>query len=68
MEALNEWAESKKYVDHDKSALVGFFGPTTLEQYAARPKIEGLNLGKRWKARKEAKRTEQGKARRGTVA
>ncbi|KAF2168149.1 hypothetical protein M409DRAFT_53459 [Zasmidium cellare ATCC 36951] len=55
--AFNEWAESKKYVQHDTN-LVGFYGETTMQEYAARPRQE-FGLSKRWrerKAKKEARR------------
>ena len=64
--ALNEWAESKKYVQSTDTTLLGFFGETTLEEYAKRPGVEGLGLRKKWKARKEA-RQEAKMARRNTV-
>lgn len=57
LQALHEWAESKKYVQQDKN-LVGFYGETTMQEYAARPRQE-FGLSKRWrehKAKKEARR------------
>jgi hypothetical protein len=50
--ALNEWAESKMYIHYDVS-LKGFYGPTTMQEYASRPKID-VNLGikEKWRARK----------------
>lgn len=55
--AFAEWAESKRYVQQDTN-LVGFYGETTMAEYASRPKVE-LGLSKKWrerKARKEARR------------
>jgi len=63
--ALHDWAESKKYIQTGEGALYGFYGDTTMEEYAARPKIE-LGLKKKWKARKEAKQ-EARMSRRNTV-
>lgn len=43
--ALRKWASSKQYyqpgeLSHDgDNGLVGFYGPTTLEEYAARPTL-----------------------------
>jgi hypothetical protein len=55
--ALHAWAETKKYVQPD-SGLVGFYGRTTVEELANRPRTEfGLRkLLKERKARKELKR------------
>lgn len=53
--ALREWAESKKYLQSTETQLVGFYGPKTLQEYADQPKMEGLGLRKKWKARKEQK-------------
>ncbi|KAK4504926.1 hypothetical protein PRZ48_002889 [Zasmidium cellare] len=55
--AFNEWAESKRYVQPDTN-LVGFYGETTMQEYAARPRQE-FGLSKRWrerKAKREARR------------
>lgn len=64
--ALHDWAESKKYIQPSDATLYGFFGPISMEEYASRPKIEGLGLKKKWRARKEAKE-EARTARRNTV-
>lgn len=56
MAALREWAESKKYLQQDQTQLVGYYGERTLQEYADQPKMEGLGLRKKWKARKEEKR------------
>lgn len=64
--ALNEWAESKKYIQQTDTTLYGFYGETTMEEYASRPKMEGLGLRRKWKARKEAKQEGKG-SRRNTV-
>lgn len=56
--ALHEWAESKKYVEPD-TTLVGYYGQTTMEEYANRPRVElGIRRKlKEWKEKKEAKRS-----------
>ncbi|KAK4550864.1 hypothetical protein LTR36_000444, partial [Oleoguttula mirabilis] len=64
--ALHEWAESKKYIQTTDTTLYGFYGENTIEDYASRPKIEGLGLRRKWRARKEAKRETKG-SRRNTV-
>lgn len=53
LRALNEWADSKRYIQPD-AGLVGFYGTTTMEQYASRPKVE-LGITRRWKERKAKK-------------
>ena len=65
LEALQEWAEEKKYIYHD-TRLTGFYGKTTMEEYASRPPVE-TGLKKKWKARK-ARKEEQKAERRNTVA
>ncbi|KAF1827536.1 uncharacterized protein K489DRAFT_375646 [Dissoconium aciculare CBS 342.82] len=37
--ALRAWADSKRYVEND-SALVGFYGQTTMAEYCGRPRVE----------------------------
>lgn len=59
LRALNEWADSKRYIQPD-AGLVGFYGTTTMEQYASRPKVE-LGITRRWKERK-AKKEERGRS------
>lgn len=56
--ALNQWAESKKYIETTDTALIGFYGATTMEEYASRP-TQDLGIKKKWRARKEAKRAKQ---------
>ena len=63
--ALNEWAESKKYIYYDKS-LIGFYGQKTMGDYANQAGGVELGLRKKWKARKERK-AEQKMERRNTV-
>jgi hypothetical protein len=55
--ALHAWAETKKYVQPD-SGLVGFYGHTTVEELANRPRTEfGLRkLLRERKAKKNVKR------------
>jgi hypothetical protein len=60
LEALREWAEQKKYITHD-TMLTGFYGKTTMQEYASRPVVD-IGLKKKWrerKARKEEKRVER---------
>jgi hypothetical protein len=55
LDALREWAESKKYIYHE-TALNGFYGHTTMAEYASRPKIEmSLGIKEKWRARKARK-------------
>ncbi|EME47129.1 hypothetical protein DOTSEDRAFT_20936 [Dothistroma septosporum NZE10] len=56
--AFNEWAESKRYIQQEDTALIGFYGTTTMEEFAARPRIE-FGLSKKWKQRKEKKMQRQ---------
>ncbi|SMR59227.1 unnamed protein product [Zymoseptoria tritici ST99CH_1A5] len=58
--ALNAWAESKKYVQQE-SNLVGFYGHTTVEELANRPRIE-FGISKLLKGRKEKKKAKQDSA------
>jgi hypothetical protein len=50
--ALRAWAEEKEYVQFD-TALIGWYGRKTKEDYLSQP---GLGLRKKAKARKEEKR------------
>lgn len=64
LNALQQWAETKKYVEPTQTGLKGFYGETTMEEYAARPKAfqgEGLGLRKAWRKRKESKAGEKEK-------
>lgn len=56
--ALNTWAESKRYLEPSDSTIPGYYGQTTMEEYAQRPSIEfGITSWKRQrKERKDAKR------------
>ena len=63
--ALSEWAEHKKYIYYD-TALSGFYGKKTMQEYASQPGVE-LGLRKKWKARKQ-KKEDQKAERRNTVA
>ena len=38
--ALHEWAEEKRYLQPGTTTLDGFYGHTTLDTYASRPKHE----------------------------
>ncbi|CAK4031137.1 Hypothetical predicted protein [Lecanosticta acicola] len=51
--ALREWVESKKYIQTD-ATMVGYYGTTTMDEYASRPKVE-LGWSRRWKERKVRK-------------
>ncbi|TKA25562.1 hypothetical protein B0A50_05423 [Salinomyces thailandicus] len=56
--ALQDWAESKKYIQVGDNGLTGFYGTTTMEQYASKPKVEiglGLGLRRKLRARREAR-------------
>ncbi|KAK3113012.1 hypothetical protein LTR53_010130, partial [Teratosphaeriaceae sp. CCFEE 6253] len=53
--ALHAWADQQKYVNPVGTELVGFYGHTSLQEYASRPPLES-GLRRKWKARKEAKR------------
>ncbi|KXS96027.1 hypothetical protein AC578_3922 [Pseudocercospora eumusae] len=48
--ALHEWAESKRYNQPDTS-IVGFYGDTTLETLASKPRME-FGISRRIKQRK----------------
>lgn len=65
LEALREWAEEKKYVSND-AMLTGFYGLTTMKEYASRP-VPEIGLKKKWRERK-ARKEEVKAARRNTVA
>ena len=64
--ALHAWAKEKEYVQFD-TALIGFYGRKTQEDYLSQP---GLGLRKKAKARKEEKRraTISGESERGDSA
>ena len=53
--ALNAWADEQKYIRPVGTELVGFFGHTSLQEYADRAPLES-GLRRKWRARKEAKR------------
>jgi len=64
LSALQQWADSKKYLEPLDTGLKGFYGETTMEDYAARPKAfqgEGLGLKKKWRARKQSRAEEKGR-------
>lgn len=65
LEALREWAEEKKYISHSMT-LTGFYGGTTMQEFASRPGVE-IGLKKKWKERK-ARKEEKKAERRNTVA
>lgn len=56
--ALNAWAESKRYLEPGDSGISGYYGQTTMEEYAQRPRVElGFSSWKRHrKEKKDAKR------------
>lgn len=56
--ALNAWAESKRYLEPSDSTIPGYYGQTTMEDYAQRPRIEfGISSWKRQrKEKRDAKR------------
>lgn len=59
LEALQQWADEKKYLEPD-TGLQGFYGTVTMEEYARRPglKVEGLGLRRKvkgWRERREGK-------------
>lgn len=52
--ALNEWADSKRYLDPGESTLTGYYGTTTVSELASRPRIEfGFS---NWKQQRKEKR------------
>ena len=68
--ALHEWAEEKKYITPN-TQLFGFYGHTTMSDYASKPRPQmSMDLKKKWRERK-ARKEEQKLAvqeRRNTVA
>ena len=56
--ALRDWADSKKFMEPVDTTLYGFYGPTSLQDYANKPPVE-IGLKRKWKARKEAKREQR---------
>jgi hypothetical protein len=63
--ALRSWADSKRYVENE-SALVGFYGETTMTEYCERPRVE-FGFKKLLRERKQ-RMTAAREARRNTVA
>lgn len=62
LNALHAWADNKRFETVTNAALVGYYGTTTMEEYASRPPaFQGLGLKKKWKARKASKTLEQSK-------
>ncbi|KAI5357988.1 hypothetical protein Slin15195_G063180 [Septoria linicola] len=57
--ALQEWADEKRYLQPSETTLNGFYGSTTLETYANRPKHE-FGISRRLRERKEKKQTKRG--------
>jgi hypothetical protein len=62
--ALRAWADSKRYVEND-SALVGFYGQTTVAEYCERPRVD-FGFKKMMRERKE-KRNAARETRRNTL-
>ncbi|KAK5730508.1 hypothetical protein LTR15_000445 [Elasticomyces elasticus] len=56
--ALHAWAEGKKYIEPTETSLYGFFGHTSLQEYASKPPLE-TGLRRKWRARKEAKKEQK---------
>lgn len=59
LEVLQQWAESKRYLEPD-TGLQGFYGQVTMEEYARRPglKLEGLGLRRRVSGWRESRKRE----------
>lgn len=65
LEALQQWADGKKYLEPD-TGLQGFYGAVTMEEYARRPglKVEGLGLRRKvkgWRERREGRGKDGGR-------
>ncbi|KAK5729884.1 hypothetical protein LTR17_011523 [Elasticomyces elasticus] len=56
--ALHAWAEGKKYIEPTETSLYGFYGHTSLQEYASKPPME-TGLRRKWRARKEAKKEQK---------
>lgn len=58
--ALQEWADSKKYVEPGMG-LVGFYGRVTSEEYARKPRVElGLSRKVRgWRRKRRGESEEE---------
>ncbi|KAK3671107.1 hypothetical protein LTR78_009068 [Recurvomyces mirabilis] len=56
--ALHAWAEDKKFVQVGDTTLHGFYGHTSMQEYAARPG-QDFGIKKKWRARKEAKQAKK---------
>lgn len=63
LSALHEWAETKKYLPVGDNGVTGFYGTTTLEEYARKePKVE---VGVRSALRRKMRRLNEGGGGRG---
>lgn len=52
--ALSEWAESKRYIQPTNNTLLGFYGDTSMEALASRPRME-FGISRKLKERKASK-------------
>lgn len=73
LNALRAWADGKRFAEPTETTLVGFYGTTTMAEYASRPPPPGMNLNlrKKWKERRASKQLEKQQKqneRRATVA
>lgn len=72
LDALRAWAEGRKYAEPTNTTLVGFYGTTTMAEYADRPPaFQPLGLKRKWKAMKANRQEEKAKRneeRRATIA
>ncbi|TKA68162.1 hypothetical protein B0A55_07439 [Friedmanniomyces simplex] len=53
--ALHAWADQQKYIEPGTTALYGFYGHQSLQDYASKPPME-IGIRRKWRARREAKR------------
>ncbi|QIX01800.1 hypothetical protein AMS68_007317 [Peltaster fructicola] len=72
MDALRAWADSKRFAAPTETTLLGFYGETTMEEYASRPPaLQPLELRKKWKAMRASRQEQKLKRndeRRATIA
>lgn len=61
--ALNEWAETQKYLPVGDNGVTGFYGATTLEEYARKEAKVEMSLGSAlWRKMRRRKKEGEGEA------
>lgn len=72
LDALRSWAESRRYTTPSETSIIGFYGTTSMDEYASRPPaLQPLGIRKKWKSLKASRQEQKVKKldeRRATIA